>query len=481
MKRCALHLWLLLALFMMGTTLALAHGDEEHDDDAIEDVAVPAVSVPDELSYHEHIRPIIEASCVSCHSDGNIAAYAPLDEPFIAVAVASDIDFHVRTRLMPPWPPSRDNLPLKDDRSLSDYDIALIAAWAEAGAPLGNSDDYVPSATEAIDFTEIRADLTLQLAEPYVPDEELLDDYRCFAFELGIESPQYITGYDIAPEALGMAHHAIAYLLDASAWRLAEAKDGGDGRPGWPCYGGHGLRHRATTIAGWTPGSFAVAFPPGKGYRIEPGQFIVLQMHYNLSAAWQPDNTRILLQLEDGDAELDKLTILPLTAPVEIPCPSDYEGPAWHCERNTALTRVGELYGNFARHFPSYLLRECGQRLADYADNTGEAAYGHCDFPVTHPATLYAVLGHMHELGRSFRLELNPESHAPLLLLDIPRWDFHWQGEYQLAQPLELARGDTVRMTCVWDNTLSDAPRYVVWGEGTSDEMCFGTLLVELG
>ena len=55
--------------------------------------------------------------------------------------------------------------------------------------------------------------------------------------------------------------------------------------------------------------------------------------------------------------------------------------------------------------------------------------------------------------------------------------DFHWQGQYLFVEPLQIARGDVLRMSCVWDNSLSDDPRYVVWGEGTSDEMCFGTLL----
>jgi hypothetical protein len=45
--------------------------------------------------------------------------------------------------------------------------------------------------------------------------------------------------------------------------------------------------------------------------------------------------------------------------------------------------------------------------------------------------------------------------------------------------------GDTYRVTCTHDATLRRKlpelrplkPRYVVWGEGTSDEMCLGVVI----
>ena len=54
---------------------------------------------------------------------------------------------------------------------------------------------------------------------------------------------------------------------------------------------------------------------------------------------------------------------------------------------------------------------------------------------------------------------------------------FHWQDRYQFVEPVTINFADVLRMSCVWDNSLSDDPRYVVWGEGTSDEMCFGTVM----
>jgi hypothetical protein len=74
------------------------------------------------------------------------------------------------------------------------------------------------------------------------------------------------------------------------------------------------------------------------------------------------------------------------------------------------------------------------------------------------------------------------------VLLDIPHWDFHWQGAYTLARPVEAKAGDVVRVTCRHDATkrhhgegVPRTPRYVLWGEGTTDEMCLGILQVTDG
>ena len=75
------------------------------------------------------------------------------------------------------------------------------------------------------------------------------------------------------------------------------------------------------------------------------------------------------------------------------------------------------------------------------------------------------------------------------MLLDIPRWDFHWQNAYTLASPVHAEPGDVVRVTCRHDvakrthggHGVPTTPRYILWGEGTTDEMCLGILQVTRG
>jgi hypothetical protein len=88
----------------------------------------------------------------------------------------------------------------------------------------------------------------------------------------------------------------------------------------------------------------------------------------------------------------------------------------------------------------------------------------------------------MHLLGRSIRVELVPGGEDARVLLDIPRWDFHWQNVYRLEEPVPVEAGDRVRVTCRHDVSLRQGePRYVVWGEGTTDEMCLAVLQVTGG
>lgn len=90
----------------------------------------------------------------------------------------------------------------------------------------------------------------------------------------------------------------------------------------------------------------------------------------------------------------------------------------------------------------------------------------------------------MHLRGVRVKLELNPGTPRARTLLEIPRWDFRWQGQYWFQEPIRANRGDTVRITCVYDNSGPIPgpggeplePRYMVWGEGTTDEMCLGFL-----
>jgi hypothetical protein len=78
----------------------------------------------------------------------------------------------------------------------------------------------------------------------------------------------------------------------------------------------------------------------------------------------------------------------------------------------------------------------------------------------------------MHTRGVKARLEIQRANGDKECLLDIPRWDFHWQGAYGLMKPTVFNPGDQIYLECHWNN--SQTTHDVNWGEGTGDEMCLG-------
>jgi hypothetical protein len=105
-----------------------------------------------------------------------------------------------------------------------------------------------------------------------------------------------------------------------------------------------------------------------------------------------------------------------------------------------------------------------------------------CTRPVTETIHIRAVAGHMHLLGRSIRIDLLRQDGTRQSLLNIKVWNFDNQRATVLARTVTVHTGDRLKVTCTHDAKLREQlpelkklpPRYVVWGEGSSDEMCLG-------
>jgi mono/diheme cytochrome c family protein len=92
------------------------------------------------VTWNREISRIVQARCVSCHSPGgrapmSLAAYED------ARPWAKAIKEEVLTRRMPKWHAARGYGDFSNDPSLSPFEIALIAAWADGGAPKGIDQD----------------------------------------------------------------------------------------------------------------------------------------------------------------------------------------------------------------------------------------------------------------------------------------------------------------------------------------------------
>jgi hypothetical protein len=318
------------------------------------------------------------------------------------------------------------------------------------------------------------------------------DDYRCFLLDPNVSADSSVTSARIEPGQAKVVHHVILFRVAKAQVADARRLDSKDAGPGWTCFGGTGLSlgasgggvqgalDDASWVAAWAPGWGGSRLPEGTGVPLPAGSQIVMQVHYNLLNGRAPDRSRAILTTAPASAGLTPLHTMLMPAPVELACAKGESGPL--CDRTAALFDLSRKYGTEAGLVPSGLLLLCGRSPSSPTPNPVTT----CDRRITRPTTIHVAAGHMHLLGAAIRLELSPGTSRARVLLDIPRWDFHWQNAYTLAEPVRAQPGDVVRVTCRHDarkrrtdhHGAPRTPRYVLWGEGTTDEMCLGLLQV---
>lgn len=376
--------------------------------------------------------------------------------------------------------------------------IALVAVAAVIAPPtsVGSPHGHVLEPRATAPQAPLRAGESLvpaAMATTYTPrsTNKAADDYRCFIVDPKLASDAFLTGVRFTPGNRRTVHHVILFQLDADKVAGARAKDASERGPGWTCFGGPGIATTGTGaggsalsaapwLAAWAPGGDEHLIPDGLGVPMARGSQIVMQVHYNLRAGGGPDRTALELRTMPAEAGLTPLATRLLVAPVEVPCQPGQRGRL--CDREAAVADVAARFGASSRSLVNGLRWYC-QAQGGWS---GPGTTSSCEWPVTQAGRIYAAAPHMHLLGASMRVTINPGTERERTVLDVPVYDFDRQGAQWLAEPVDVAQGDRVRITCSWDPRLrtmlpafaGTKPRYVVWGEGTTDEMCLGILSV---
>jgi polyisoprenoid-binding protein YceI/mono/diheme cytochrome c family protein len=454
--------------------------------------------------FFADIKPILEQNCVACHSTGQIGhGVYPLDTARDAVTKAEDIALATSTKYMPPWPPSENSVPLKHARTITKEEIALITNWANAGAPVEGSLETPLISAPKNEGVTLRKDMDVMMENPYISRATGSDDYRCFLIDPKLTQDTYITGYEFLPGNLKINHHIILFLIPGDSRAKADELAARDGDDGWSCFGDAGIKKAFPTAISWTPGEVPIRYSEGTGIFLPKGTLFVLQVHYNLSAGIEPDQSGVGLEL--STEKLNPVMGADMFAPVELPCPVGDNSES--CKRSHALadlkaqepdTEPGETNDG--------MLAMCGKTLADYARQDVSNIVSSCDYKSAVDGEIVTLYAHMHTLGKSFQLILNPDTPQEQTLLKIPHWSFSWQGTYTIDNPVQLKKGDKLRVICTFDNApkiasvspqetqpleslasalglaraheniLQGKSRYIIWGEGTKEEMCIGSI-----
>lgn len=375
--------------------------------------------------FTKDVAPILQKHCVECHRPGAIAPMAlrTYDEvrPW-----AKSIREQVRGRIMPPWHADSSVREYLNDRSLSQHEIDCIVNWVDSGARRGNPKDMPPLKEFPEGWQQGEPDLVVRMDNPYVVQARETDENHCFCFDPGFEEDKWVTGIEVQPGNREVVHH-LAIFIDED--RVSDALDQADPGVGYGCFGSPGFR--AYILGGWAPGAPLKHYPEGAATLIPAGSKLVMQVHYHNEGDQTTDQTAFGLYFADE--------------PVKMAYKDDFiAGHELHIPPGD----------------PNYVVTE--SRV------------------INQDITIHSVAPHMHLLGKRMDMWITRPDGKRIDLVSVPRYDFYWQTEYVLADPVKAPKGTTFTIQGVYDNTVDNPdqpsipPKPVKFGESTTDEMCVG-------
>jgi Copper type II ascorbate-dependent monooxygenase, C-terminal domain len=315
--------------------------------------------------------------------------------------------------------------------------------------------------------------------QPHAPNGGT-DDYHCTLVNPHARQDAFIVSSQFFPNSKEV-HHAILFLVPPELASQAEAAN--PGGKGWTCFGetalpGASLAHIGDTpwLSAWAPGHGEDVLPSGTGQPLPKGSLVIMQIHYNLLAGHKPVRAKLVLHTVPASTPLRPLSLALMPAPPDVPCAAGVTGPL--CSRTASLADLGQRFGSGAVGFVNTIESVCGRNPADppVGDTTS------CTWPVMKAGTVVRVGAHMHLTGRSLQITLNPGTPTQKTLLDVPNYNFDYQRGYTLKTPVAVVPGDKIQVSCTYDPVLRQElpalrklpPRFVTWGDGSSDEMCLG-------
>ncbi|MFH1304552.1 MAG: EF-hand domain-containing protein, partial [Planctomycetota bacterium] len=184
-------------------------------------------------------------------------------------------------------------------------------------------------------------------------------------------------------------------------------------------------------LTAYVPGQRINMLPPGRGRKVPAGSKLVFQMHYTPTGSVQEDISKIgLIFGKDEEITHEVFTLIGIDQEFEIP-----------------------------PHTSDFPVSAKVHRIPPQAE-------------------LLAIAPHMHLRGKSFRLFMKQKDtkEKSEILLDVPHYDFNWQHIYELSQPMQLDKIDSLEFTVKFDNSKEnpfnpDPNEYVTWGDQTWEEM----------
>jgi hypothetical protein len=383
------------------------------------------------VNYNRDIEPILAANCIECHQAGGVAPFA-LQTYDQSADRSGMLEYMTAERLMPQWRPLPQHGRFRDERYLSDRQIALFTAWSDNDESKGDTVDASPEAKLPDPGWRMgKPDLALQLQEPFDVPATGEDVYRYFVIPSGMTQDRAVVGIDFRPGAPAVVHHANFFVDYARKGRKMDAKDA---TPSFSVFGTGGFmsyddaEDAGYGIGGWAPGTEPYAIPPGAAIYLAAGGDIVVEIHYKLNGAVHTDQSQIGFYFADQEPDEWVDGLLIGTQDLDIAAGDDA----------------------FVRHVSM-------------------------DVPISF--RLLDLMPHMHYIGSKARMVVTFPDGRKQSVFGIEDWDLRWQNIYLLRQPLAIPAGSRIDAWFVWDNSEDnfdnphDSPQHMKWGWKSDEEM----------
>ena len=374
------------------------------------------------VTFTKHVAPILREHCGKCHRPGEVGPFSLLTYADAAKRADFLRDI-VEAGRMPPWKAAPGYGHFFDENRLSRRERALLARWADDGAPEGDPALLPPPPRYPEGWALGQPDLVLTMAEPYAIPADGGDVFRGFVLPVpgGVDRP--IAAVEFRPGNRKVVHHARVFVDETPDCRKLDADDPGlgfayDPRADIP----------KPSLCEWNPGVTPRRPRPGVGRTLRAGSDVAVLLHYHASGKDEVDRSSVGLYFADRPPERSLGRISLSSAKIDIP--------------------PGE-----PRH------RIIARRTVP-VDSTAES-----------------ILPHGHNLLREMTLTANLPDGRVVRMLRITDWDINWQGLYHLREPVPLPAGTKLEVVAVYDNSSAnprnpfDPPRRVRYGPNTDSEM----------
>ena len=253
-------------------------------------------SAPD-VTFSKDVAPIFNSRCVSCHRPGEVAPFSLLSFKD-ARPWAQSIRHQVETRAMPPWRADPHFGEFRDPRTLTDREIATIAAWVIGGAKEGNPADLPPAPRITEGWQIGTPDVVLTMKEPVTIPASGTVPYATYPTDFVLDRDVWVQAIEIRPGNRRVVHHAVAQA------DLPGVSVGPGG---------------SQNVHLFSPGLEAMVWREGYGKFFPKGTRFSFQMHYNAIGRETTDQSKIGLKFATTPVHTQVNTTIVLNNTLLVP------------------------------------------------------------------------------------------------------------------------------------------------------------------